>query len=341
MRNNSIPILTSLTICVVCAISNFAQEGGSIRGTVLDENGAPISGAKVNAERENGRPGSLLIRYVETDSHGQFEITRLTWGKYRLFAKNEDAGYPDMRWAFYSNDVYPIVALSPGVPEPEIRIQLGPKAGILTGSITNSLTGAPISAGFKLTRTAPANKWISTSVAPNFRLLLPPATDILLEVSAPGFRTWTLPYPLYLQPGSETRLDIPLEPSHDPSLHPSKFLIPSAYVGWLLLEYKVKDAQPVPIENSIRIFKFPANGALSTSSSGPDSGAEDEYFFYSQDGTLSEIPADYRNGKGMIWGKHQGSKGGVIVQFGFFIGTEEQYKKYQSRETHPGPIPTS
>jgi hypothetical protein len=339
MRNRNIFLTPVLMTCIACAISNLAQESGSIRGTVVDEHGAPVGGTKVNASPEEGRPGSIFIRYVETDSRGRFKINGLTWGRYKLFAKNEAVGYPDMRWAFYSDDKYPTVVLSPAAPEAEVRFQLGPKAAILRGCITNLLTGAPLDAAFKLTRAAPPNKWISTSVAPNYRVLLPPSTDILLEVTAPGFGTWTSPHPLRLQPGSETRLNISLEPSHDPSLHPSKFLIPDGYTGWLLLEYKVKDGRPVPIENGVKIFKFPSNGVLNTSSPGPERGAEDEYLFYFPDGSLHEICADYRNGKGMIWGKHEGSKGGIMDQFGFFIGTEEQFKKYRSRITHPGSIP--
>jgi hypothetical protein len=40
----------------------------------------------------------------------------------------------------------------------------------------------------------------------------------------------------------------------------------------------------------------------------------------------------------MIWGEHGGTRNGVMAQFGFFVGTEEQYKKYQTRMTRPGPI---
>src|SRR5215470_17099482 len=168
MRKGNIFAFAALTIYMVAPANTFAQASGSIRGTVVNENGAPVSGAKVHAEPTDTRPGSHFVRYVETDSRGEFKIDRLAWGKYRLFAKKEDSDYPDMQWAFYSNDVFPTVALSAGVSEPEIRIQLGPKAAVLTGSITNALTGAPVDAGFKLTRAAPPNKWVSTSVAPHY-----------------------------------------------------------------------------------------------------------------------------------------------------------------------------
>jgi len=338
-NRNSACVLAALMTSVLGSICSFAQGNGAISGTVVDENGVPVSEAKVNAEPEDRRPGSLLLHYVETDSGGHFMISRLAWGKYKLFAKKDDSGYPDMRWSFYSDDIFPTATVTPTAPDVEVQIQLAPKAAVLTGSIANALTGAPLNAGLKLTRAVPPHKWISTSVPPNYRVLLPPSSDILLEVSAPGFRTWTPGHPLRLAPGAELRMDISLEPSHDPDLHPSWFLVPEGYVGWLLLEYNVKDAQPAPEKNEIKTFKFPANGVLNTSSAGPQRGAEDHYFYYSPDGSLREIPTDYRNGKGMIWGQHEGAKNGVFTQFGFFVGIEEQYRKLQTQATHPGPIP--
>lgn len=204
--------------------------------------------------------------------------------------------------------------------------------------MTNAANGAPLNVGLKLTRAASPDKWLSTSAPPDYRILLPSSTDVLLKVSAPGFKTWSPGHPLRLEPGAEMHLDISLEPAHDPDLHVSKFLVPDGYVGWLLLEYNVKDTEPVPIEAGVKVFKFPSNGALNTSAPGPETGADDEYFYYSTDGSLREIPTDYRNGKGMIWGQHEGTRNGALSQFGFFVGSEEQYKKYQSRATHPGRI---
>ncbi len=175
---------------------------------------------------------------------------------------------------------------------------------------------------------------------PAYRVLLPPATDVLLEVSAPGFKTWSPGHPLRLGSGAELRLDIALQPAHDPSLHPSRFLVPEGYVGWLLLEYNIKDAEPAPTVGDTKTFQFPRTGMLNTSSPGPERGAEDQYFYYFPDGSLREISQNYAAGKGMIWGQHEGSRNGVMSHFGFFAGTEEQYKRFQSQATHPGPLAT-
>jgi hypothetical protein len=340
MRNWRRTGLQLLTVCLAFAPLLAGQDKGWIRGIVVDEKDIPLNQAKVNADAMNGRTRATAIRYVETDGSGHFLIDRLEWGKYTVFAMKEDSGYPNMALSFYSNDAFPSVTITPAAPTAEIRIQLGPKAGILTGSLVNAANGAPVDAGFKLIRAASPGKWISTSVPPNYRILVPSSTDVLLEASAPGFKTWNPGHPLHLGPGAEMRLDILLEPSHDPNLHPSKFLVPDGYAGWLLLEYNIKDAEPTPIEAGVKVFKFPPNGALNTSASGPERGADDEYLYYSADGSLREIPTGYRNGKGMIWGQHEGTRNGTLSQFGFFVGTEEQYKKYQLQATHPGPIST-
>ena len=319
----------------------LAQETGSIRGVVVDSGGVPISGAKVNASPLGGWKIVRFVRFVETDEQGHFLIDRLQLGKYAVFGMKEEAQYPNMSSSFYSDNVFPSAVLTPSVPAAEVRVQLGPKGAVLTGQITSAKNGLPLTdAGFKLTRAAAPNEWLSTSVRPEYSVLIPSNTDVLLEVSAPGFETWNPGHPLRLSPGAELRLDISLQPSNDPNLHPSRFLVPEGYSGWLLLEYKVKDAQPVLTEEGAKTFKFPGSGTLSTSSTGPERGAEDEYFYYSADGSLRPIPLDYRNGKGMVWGQHEGTRNGELSQYGFFVGTEEQYRKYQSPVTHPGPLGT-
>ena len=318
-----------------------AQTTGAITGTVVDENNAPVAAAKVTADAFDGRPSGSLVRYVETDETGHFVIERLTWGKYRVFAKKESACYPDMSWSFYSNDLFPIATIGPTMPSAKLQIKLGPKAGVMTGVVTDAHTGAPVNAAFKLVRAASPDKWISTSVPSSYRVLLPTATEVLLEVSAPGFENWHSGHPLLVQSSAPLRLDIALKRTANPNLHPSRFLVPEGYEGWLLLEYNVKDAEPSPPADRVRTFRFPASGQLTTSSAGPETGADDEYFYYSPDGTLREIPQNYTNGKGMIWGQYEGSRNGVMTQFGFFIGSEEQFKKYQSQMAHPGPLPRS
>lgn len=338
-RRTTLKLVLALALAFsASAVAMPAQQSGEIRGTVTDEDGHAVTRAKVNVQTLDGRPQASLLRYVETDSDGHFSISGLKFGRYGVFAMKEEALYPNMSSSFYSNNVFPSATITARVPVAEVQIRLGPKAARLTGTITNGINGAPIDGSLKLTRAAAPNEWLSTSVPTEYRILLPSSTDIVIEASAPGFKTWSPARPVRVRPGAELRLDVALDPSSDPNLHPSKFLVPSGFIGWLLLDYEVKDAPPVPVENSLKTFEFPASGRLATSSPGPDMGAADQFFYYSPDGSLEEIPNDYRNGGGMIWGSHQGTRDGLLRQFGFFVGTEQQFKKYRMQETRPGPL---
>ena len=75
------------------------------------------------------------------------------------------------------------------------------------------------------------------------------------------------------------------------------------------------------------MFKFPNNGRLKTSTSGPAEGAATAYFYYSADDSLTSISSDYRHGNGMIWGEYSGYAHGQRCMFGFFVGTREEYEK--------------
>jgi len=203
----------------------------------------------------------------------------------------------------------------------------------LTGRIRDALTGKPIgSAGFDLVQVKDRTKWMGTSAAPNFRVLIPSSKDIEVKVTAPGYDTWFYRGPnissqsLLMEPGSVAHLDILLKPTHDRSLPISQFLIPEGYVGWLRVEHDVECAPPVPVEGDVRIFRFTGTNALETSSPMPELAAERQYFYYAPDGSERDLTADYRNGNGMIWRDTPGYRGGKMRMFIFFLGTEEQSK---------------
>jgi hypothetical protein len=67
-----------------------------------------------------------------------------------------------------------------------VVVNLGPKAGILTGTISDALTGKPIPAGFDLAQVKDRTRWMRTSAAPNFRVLIPSSKEIEVKVSATG-----------------------------------------------------------------------------------------------------------------------------------------------------------
>jgi hypothetical protein len=212
-------------------------------------------------------------------------------------------------------------------PNPNIVVNLGPKAAILSGTVRNALTGRPLSSGFSLHWVNQPTRFFSTSETPSFRLLVPPLQDMTLEVTAPGYQQWTYTAQpvLHLQPGAEVRLGVLLEPSHNIALGHLKYLIPEQYVGWVKVRFDVKGAAPATSENEPTVLRVLENGELETSAPVPKYGAEEEYLFYSPDGSTRPIPNDYWNDHGMVWGEHDVMRAGGRSEINFFVGTEEQF----------------
>jgi hypothetical protein len=244
---------------------------GVIQGVVLGEGRQPVRGAKVHAELK-GVPMAKAIRYVETDENGFFLIDQLEFGTYYVAAKKEEEGYGDSGFSFFNDQPVPTALISAQHRFADVLINLGPKAGILTGTINDAATGKPIPAGFWLVQAKDRNKWMGTSAAADFRLLIPSTKEMEVKVSAPGYETWVYPDPaipsqvLRMDPGSEIHLEIQLKPAHDRSLLVSKFWISEDYIGWLRVEYDVECFPPIPVEDGVRILRFAGSNVLETSS---------------------------------------------------------------------------
>jgi hypothetical protein len=120
--------------------------------------------------------------------------------------------------------------------------------------------------------------------------------------------------------------------------HPTKFLIPQGYVGWVKIEHG-ESAPPLEMSNGVYIYRIPASGILQTSSSLEDGWAKDEYFYYSEDGSLRALPNTTWGGGGMIWGgniEFQLEANGIRpTRFSetFYVGREDQYHKNVSGQT--------
>jgi hypothetical protein len=323
--------LPMLAIAFLTPTKSKGDGEGVIHGVVLGEGGQPVRGAKVHAEL-NGVAMAKKIRYVETDESGFFLIDRLDFGNYYVGAMKEEEGYGSIDSSFFNDNPLPTVLISAQHRFADVIVNLGPKAGILMGTISDALTGKPIPAGFGLAQVKDRTKWMGTSAAPNFRVLIPSSKEMEVKVSAPGYEAWVYPDPtipsqvLRMDPGSEIHLDIQLKSVHDRSLPVSQFLIPEGYVGWLRLEYDVECLPPIPVEDGVRILRFAGANVLETSSPMPEDAAERHYFYCAADGSERNLAADYRNGNGMIWQETPGSRGAKMRMFIFFVGTEEQSK---------------
>ncbi len=214
-----------LTLCVpltgfgVLAITN--GDTGLIEGTVSYENGSPVNGATVYASPMD-RPIIGIIPHFTTDGTGHFAIPHLWLGKYAVSAEKLDEDYPGMTSQFYSDGRFETVALTSRHSTASISIHLGPKGGILTGTVADAVTGAPLNACVEFRRAKEPGNFLSGTglVNAKYRVLVPPNTDVLMKVWYGGHKPWYYPgtmnkaqsRPVNLKPGQETKLDIRLEP---------------------------------------------------------------------------------------------------------------------------------
>lgn len=196
-----------------------------IKGTVVDEAENPVVSAQVSTGYDldskaiEVRAGQVPT--FETDAKGRFVVTHLVMGHhYKVYAKQEEAGYPDMMNSLFNPRDEAIVAVAePKGQAQDVRVQLGPKAMILTYYVKDSLTGRSLNniVTFTLTR---ADEGDSGGGSLDRRLLLPTDVPVTVEFSAKGYKTWYYPgttdkaasTSLPTMPGQEVALQISLQP---------------------------------------------------------------------------------------------------------------------------------
>ena len=112
---------------------------------------------------------------------------------------------------------------------------------------------------------------------------------------------------------------------------PSRFLIPSGYVGWVRVAYQVRNAPPLPREGKYMLVKLDRDGSLRTSSDLPTGWGRDQFFYYAGNTRQTLSNAGWCKG-GMIWGEvaEPDGKAGTIQKF--FVGNEDQFRM----EVDPG-----
>ena len=161
----------SILLLLALEITTFGQQrpcdSGEITGRVTDAAGKPVENAEVTTLPElcavftGIGPGGI------TDNNGDFHLRGVPEGPNTIFAKKEEAGYPDARFAVFASDDsnFPRVVVQPGVVTSGIVVTLGKKAGIIFGNVVDAETGLPIvAARVVVTRVDKAQLMYSTSV---------------------------------------------------------------------------------------------------------------------------------------------------------------------------------
>ncbi|MGA2370361.1 MAG: carboxypeptidase regulatory-like domain-containing protein [Candidatus Korobacteraceae bacterium] len=215
------------TLCIVILIGGIAhtpslsaQDGGAVKGIVVDQDGEPIAHATVRLLNEKWAGGPRANRVIETNNQGEFAMTGVPWGNYAVLADKEEDAYPDTELTFYSNGTAPRVMIGSSLPIPYVTVKLGPKAGFLEiTSATNTDTGAAVrSATLTLRRADNPEFFVTMSAVGPPPIPIPSGTDVTVEVSAPGYRSWTLlgndgkPERMRLTPGEIRKMSVQMQP---------------------------------------------------------------------------------------------------------------------------------
>lgn len=183
----AVTVLLGFALAAASAPSPATGLGG-ISGAVLDELSRPLPGATVTAVPVGVALGAALPQ-ARTDARGRFTIGRLHWGRYIVSAAKPSAGYPFLYWGIYGTRGEAEVSLSSKAPTARLRLRVGPKAGILFGTVEDSSNSAPIKdAVVRIKVAGEINSWVDMSIPATFRLLLPPDVVATLTFRARGFR---------------------------------------------------------------------------------------------------------------------------------------------------------
>jgi len=203
--------------------TRFAE--GRIIGVVVDEQGRALKNISVRAFLEQSR---MFMPTANSNQAGEFAIENLEAGTYHIFGENDADGYPNTSLSFYPNE-NPIEVTLGDVGTARVFLVLGPKAGVLSGEVRDKRTGRIIdlrhSPRFIVKKLSNQEDAIEFHGPPKFRWLIPPRTDVTLEVTAEGYKPWLYAYPsdslnplpFRLESGEEKILNIELEPE-TPSL---------------------------------------------------------------------------------------------------------------------------
>jgi len=101
-----------------------------------------------------------------------------------VYASKPQDGYPEADPA-YSEENQSGITLSADKPSGSVVISLC-KAGVVTLEVKDKATGKPVTGRYKLS--VPGSWERQREVS--YPLLIHPSTDVILEVSAKGYRTW-------------------------------------------------------------------------------------------------------------------------------------------------------
>jgi hypothetical protein len=210
MRGNC---LLAFVACVTSLAT--AQNIGRITGTVMDEHGQVVEDATVCLSVPVDGGSTSINCQIFTD-HGQFQIPKVGFGIYGVFAIKEAEGY-----SINNQSPGQKVTVSAANPSPQVTVRLRPGGAVLSGTVRDKSNGKPVK-GVIVQYLDVDGKASGSSPFTDgeFHVTLPPECDLVIIVSANGYKGWVYTDPLSptrpvlrLGAGERKQLDIQLEPS--------------------------------------------------------------------------------------------------------------------------------
>lgn len=202
--------------------ASVLERRGMVDGTVLNETGQVYPGATVYAQPTV--PFMGIFPQSKADAAGHFAIT-LWLGRYFISAGNKEDGYEADGGAFFTRGhTLQEVTLSAEHPSATVTVRTGPKAGILTGTVIDAVTGSPLNPCTEFRWASELSNFSSGTgiVGPKYRTLVPPDTDLVWMVWADGYKPWYYPGTTHqsavrsfrLAPGQSKRVTIRMQPGN-------------------------------------------------------------------------------------------------------------------------------
>ena len=104
-----------------------------------------------------------------------------------------------------------------------------------------------------------------------------------------------------------------------------RFLIPGGYVGWIRVDFNVKDAPPLPVEGDHLVFTIPESGHLRTPAKYL-CGWPQDYYYYSGGSRRQLDVRQMIRWNGFASGEEPKTEKEMADYI--FIGTEEEFYRY-------------
>ena len=223
------PVWLLLTLLLPASLPASPQAAGSsqteglISGTVLNEKGQPFQGVQVCTYMPYAPPNSKESRgdcLVTTDQAGHFDIDHVELGVIAVEAIKPEDGYI----AFAGTSVKEVVTLSQEQRSATVILKLGPKAARLIPTVTDKLTGKPVTdyaVSWTIFDEDSTSSGGQSTSGGSRDALLPPEKYLMLSISAPGYRHWfyhdpsepSRPAFVRFESGEEKELLVELEPT--------------------------------------------------------------------------------------------------------------------------------